>query len=82
MGMPGLRWLARNVSIAAWERTAAAWRFNSLVVLMAPVTGWMVARELVRETTGKILPGRINVPVFAWVLLPTVVLFGILRNVW
>jgi len=61
---------------------AAAWGFNPLVVLAAPVAAWIVARELIRETTGKVLPGKLTQPVFVWMLVPTVVLFGILRNVW
>jgi hypothetical protein len=61
---------------------AAAWGFNPLVVLMAPVAGWIIARELIREATGKVLPGKFTQPVFVWMLVPTVVLFGILRNVW
>ena len=61
---------------------AAAWRFNPLVVLLAPVSAWIIARELIRETTGKVLPGRLTQPLFAWALVPTVILFGVLRNVW
>jgi hypothetical protein len=60
----------------------AAWHFNALVVLLAPVAGWTMTRELVRETTGRNLPGRISDPIFLWALIPTFVLFGILRNVW
>jgi hypothetical protein len=60
---------------------AAAWRFNPLVVALTPWAAWMLLRESVRETTGKILPGRLTQPAFLWVLLPTFVLFGILRNV-
>jgi hypothetical protein len=60
---------------------AAAWRFNPLVVLLTPVAGWVLARETIRETTGKILPGSLTQPLFLWLLVPTFVLFGILRNV-
>jgi len=60
---------------------AGAWHFNPLVVIMAPVTAWIVARELVWEFTGKTLPGRLTHPIFIWSLVPTVVVFGILRNV-
>ena len=59
----------------------AAWRFNPLVVLLSPAAGWVLVRETIRETTGKILPGSLTQPVFIWLLVPTFVLFGILRNV-
>ncbi|HWD18382.1 MAG TPA: DUF2752 domain-containing protein [Verrucomicrobiae bacterium] len=61
---------------------AAAWRFNPLAVLLAPAAAWFYAREIVRDATGKILPGCLTQPVFLWTLVPAFVLFGILRNVW
>jgi len=34
-----------------------------------------------RRATGRLLPGVFNRPLFAWLLIPTVIAFGILRNV-
>jgi len=61
---------------------AAAWRFNPLVVLGEPVAGWFLLRAAVREFTGKTLPWGLSRPAFLWALVPTFVVFGILRNVW
>ena len=59
----------------------AAWRFNPMVVLLAPAAAWFALRELVRQTTGRLLPGSLASPVFIWTALPAFVLFGVLRNV-
>src|SRR5581483_5430175 len=60
---------------------AAAWHFNPMVVLMAPLAGWFALRELVRQTTGRLLPGSVCCPVFLWTALPAFVLFAVLRNI-
>lgn len=59
----------------------AAWRFNPMVVLLAPVAVWFTLREIVRDTTGRVLPGRLNHPWLVWSIVPVFVLFGVLRNV-
>jgi len=61
---------------------AAAWRYNALVTLLSPVAVWLAAREIIRETTGRALPGIVTRPVFAWILAATLMLFGVLRNLW
>lgn len=59
----------------------AAWRLNCFVVALLPVAFWLGARELIWVITGKRLPGIVTNPVFGWVLLAGLVVFGILRNV-
>ncbi len=60
---------------------AAAWRLNCFVVALLPVGFWLAARELIRLTTGRRLPGIVTRPFFGWALVAGLVLFGILRNV-
>ncbi len=60
---------------------AAAWHFNAMVVLLAPVAAWFLMREVVRLTTGRNLPGSLAAPAFLWTALPAFVLFGVLRNI-
>jgi hypothetical protein len=60
---------------------AAAWHFNAMVVLLAPAAAWFALREVVRQTTGRILPGSPARPAFLWTVLPAFVLFAVLRNV-
>jgi hypothetical protein len=59
---------------------AVAWRLNPLFVSLLPVGIWLGAREAIRLATGKVLPAPVMRPIYAWVLVAGVVLFGILRN--
>ena len=59
----------------------AAWRLNSFVVTLLPVGFWLAARELIWLTTGRRLPGIVTRPIFGWVLVAGLIIFGILRNV-
>jgi len=60
---------------------AEAWRLNFLVVALVPIGLWLVVRELIRLATGWELPGIVTRPIFGWVLVAALILFGILRNV-
>jgi hypothetical protein len=60
---------------------AAAWGLNPLVVSLLPVGFWLATRELIWLTTGRRLPGIVTRPIFGWMLLAGLVIFGILRNV-
>jgi hypothetical protein len=59
---------------------AAAWRFNPMFVSLLPVAGWLAFREIVKQLTGRILPGIFTHPVFIWLIVGSLVVFGILRN--
>jgi hypothetical protein len=60
---------------------AAAWRLNPLLVALLPVAFWLGLRETVRAVTGRQWPGLVTRPLFGWLLVGAVVLFGVLRNV-
>ena len=60
---------------------AAAWRLNSFVMTLLPVGFWLASRELIWLTTGRRLPGIVTRPIFGWVLVAGLIIFGILRNV-
>ncbi len=60
---------------------AAAWRLNPLAVALLPVALWLGLREAVRFLTGRQWPGLVTRPLFGWVLVAAMILFGILRNV-
>src|SRR5579862_5744370 len=57
----------------------AAWGLNPLVMLLLPAGVWLAIRELIWFTTGRRLPGVVTRPVFGWVLLAVLIIFGILR---
>jgi hypothetical protein len=59
---------------------AAAWRLNPLTVSFLPVALWLGLREWVWQFYGKRWPGLVTRPVFGWVFLAVVLLFGIVRN--
>ncbi len=59
---------------------AEAWRLNSYVMALLPIASWLTVRELIRFTTGKILPGIVTRPIFGWAALAGWLAFGILRN--
>jgi hypothetical protein len=59
---------------------AAAWRLNCLVVSLLPVAFWLGAREMIWLVTGKRLPGIVTRPIFGWILVAALVVFGIVRN--
>jgi hypothetical protein len=59
---------------------AAAWRFNPMVVALAPAAIWLGLREVIWQMTGRKLPGLVTHPFLAWLLAGSLVLFGILRN--
>lgn len=60
---------------------AAAWAFNPFAVALLPVMAWLAARECIFLTTGRRLPGIVTRPIFGWVLLTALIVFGILRNI-
>ncbi|HZM04552.1 MAG TPA: DUF2752 domain-containing protein [Candidatus Saccharimonadales bacterium] len=60
---------------------AEAWRLNPFFVTLSPVGLWLGAREAIRFTTGKTLPGLVTRPVYGWITVAGLVLFGIFRNV-
>jgi hypothetical protein len=60
---------------------AAAWRFNPFFVSMLPIGIWLGGREAIRLTTGKILPGPAMRPIYGWMMVVGLVLFGVLRNI-
>ena len=60
---------------------AAAWRLNPFVVALLPAAVWLGVREAARILAGRQWPGIITRPVFGWLLVGALVLFGILRNV-
>jgi Zn-dependent protease len=60
---------------------AGAWRFNPLLVALAPVLGlWAVAYGL-NQPTGEALLRFVRKPAVAWGIVTVVLLFGILRNI-
>lgn len=59
---------------------AAAWHYNPFVVALTPVAMWLGVRELVRASTGRELPGIVTRPVYGWVLIAALFVFGIVRN--
>jgi hypothetical protein len=59
---------------------AAAWRLNPLFVALAPAAMWLGFREVAWQMTGRKLPGLVTHPFFAWLLVGSLVIFGILRN--
>ena len=59
---------------------AAAFKFNALLMLTLPLGVWLAFRELVWQAWGRRLPALVLRPVFGWVLLTAMVLFGVLRN--
>jgi len=60
---------------------AAAWRLNPIVIMLIPCAFWLAARELIWLKTGRRLPGVVTNPIFGWVLLAGLIVFGILRNI-
>ena len=58
----------------------AALRFNPLLVLLLPAAAWMGFRAMIRQTTGRQLPGWTMAVWGWWALLAVIIFFGIARN--
>ena len=71
----------RAVHQLSHGRLAAAWHLNPLLVALLPVVFWLGLREAVRALTGRQWPGLVTRPLFGWLLVGVLLLFGILRNV-
>jgi len=59
---------------------AAAWQLNPLFVTLAPFAVWLGLREGILQMTGRKLPGVVTHRFFIWLLVASLVGFGILRN--
>ena len=60
---------------------AAAWRLNPFVIVLLPVALWLGLREAMRAFAGRDWPGVVTRPLFGWLAVGALVLFGVLRNV-
>ena len=58
----------------------AAFALNPLLVVLSPVAGWMLFREVWRLAGGRTLVGSLRHPAWVWALAVAVVVFGIARN--
>jgi hypothetical protein len=70
----------RAVHQLAHGNFAAAWRLNPMFVVLSPVGLWLVVREALWQLTGKRLPGLVTHRFFLWLLVASLIVFGILRN--
>ena len=57
-----------------------AFALNPLLVLMLPLSLWMVVQYMLRTLTGRTRKFPFAHPAWAWVLLAVVIVFGICRN--
>ena len=59
---------------------AAAFHYNSLLVLLSPLLAAFVISAIGRETTGRPVPRLFKHPFWIWVLVGLLVAYGITRN--
>ena len=57
-----------------------AFRYNALLVSLAPLGLWMLIRRGIRFGTGLSLPSPFSHPTWPWLLAGLVIIFGIVRN--
>ena len=59
---------------------AAAFQLNSLLILALPVGLWLLARQIFGQGAGKSAVAILSRPLWPWILLGVVALFGVVRN--
>ena len=60
---------------------ASAFRFNPLLVILAPVAGLWLSAYGLQRITGRKMWSSLTRPILAWALLAVGIAFGILRNI-
>jgi hypothetical protein len=57
-----------------------AFRLNPLLFLLLPIVAWFGLRHLIRRLGGPDLPAVFDRPLWVWLFVITIILFGVLRN--
>jgi hypothetical protein len=57
-----------------------AFKFNPLLLILLPLLIWVFLRQVVRQTTGQILPSPFDYTYVGWAVAGGVIVFGVVRN--